>query len=60
LGLTREHDGADLVSGSSGPRLMDDGTPPPAEPAVSLRVGLSQGADLPWRFFVAGNHYVSG
>jgi DNA-3-methyladenine glycosylase len=59
LGLSREHDGADLVSGTSGVRLLDDGTPPPSEPGVSLRVGLTRGADFPWRFFVAGDPHVS-
>jgi DNA-3-methyladenine glycosylase len=59
LGLTRDHDGADLVTGSSGVRLMDDGMPPPADPGASVRVGLTQGADLPWRFFVPGDLHVS-
>jgi DNA-3-methyladenine glycosylase len=59
LGLSRAHDGADLVTGSSGIRLMDDGVPPPADPGVSLRVGLTRGADLPLRFFVAGDPHVS-
>jgi DNA-3-methyladenine glycosylase len=59
LGLTRDHDGADLVTGSAGVRLLDDGMPPPAEPGVSVRVGLTQGANLPWRFFVPGDPRVS-
>lgn len=60
LGLSREHDGADLVTGTAGIRLMDDGVPPPADPGVSLRIGLTQGADLPLRFFVPGDPHISG
>jgi DNA-3-methyladenine glycosylase len=67
LGITGAYDGADLVSGAGGVRslagavrLMDDGTPPPAEPGVSLRVGLTQGAHLPLRFCVASDRNVSG
>jgi DNA-3-methyladenine glycosylase len=59
LGLSRDHDGADLVTGSSGVRLTDDGVAPPADPGVSLRVGLTRGADLPLRFFVPGDPHVS-
>jgi len=59
LGLSREHDGADLAAGTSGVVLMDDGMLPPADPGVSVRVGLTQGADLPWRFFVPGDPHVS-
>jgi DNA-3-methyladenine glycosylase len=59
LGLTREHDGADLVMGHSGVRLLDDGVAPPESPGVSVRVGLTRGADFPWRFFVPGERHVS-
>ena len=59
FGLTREHDGVDLVTGSDGVSIVDDGTPPPDTPAVSLRVGLSAGAELPWRWYVAGDPNLS-
>ncbi|MCP3937312.1 MAG: DNA-3-methyladenine glycosylase [Actinomycetia bacterium] len=39
--------------------LLDDGTPPPAEPSVSARIGLSRGLDLPWRWYVSGDPNVS-
>ena len=53
-------DGADLVTADRGISILDDGTPPPGEPAVSPRIGLSAGADLPWRWYVAGDPHRSG
>ncbi|MEI7993171.1 MAG: DNA-3-methyladenine glycosylase, partial [Actinomycetota bacterium] len=52
LGVTGEHDGLDLVRGPIG--LFDDGTPPPAAPGVSTRIGLApgKGDDHPWRFYL--------
>ena len=60
LGLTREHDRADLVTGDRGVWIMDDGHRPPAIPDVGIRVGLSAGADRPWRYSVPGDRHVSG
>jgi DNA-3-methyladenine glycosylase len=34
--------------------LEDDGTPPPAVPGISGRVGLTVATEVPWRFYVAG------
>ena len=52
FGLDRAFDGADLVTGDRGVQVADDGTPPPPAPAVGPRIGLSAGADLPWRYCV--------
>lgn len=54
FGLDRTFDGADLVTADRGITIEDDGTPPPASPGVSVRIGVAAGADLPWRFYVPG------
>ncbi|MCY3648964.1 MAG: DNA-3-methyladenine glycosylase [Acidimicrobiaceae bacterium] len=54
LGIDGSLDGTDLVSGDHGVTIVDDAQPPPSEPAVTARIGLSNGTDLPWRFCVAG------
>jgi DNA-3-methyladenine glycosylase len=59
LGLDRSHDGADLITGGAGVWLADDGGGTGGPPAVTTRVGLSAGADLPWRWLVAGHPGVS-
>ena len=53
LGIDGALDGANLVSGDHGMTILDDGRPPPT-PAVTARIGLTNGADLPWRFYVDG------
>lgn len=57
LGLRPEHRGADLFSG--GEVRLEAGAGAPAEVAVGPRVGVSQAADVPWRFWAAGNRFVS-
>jgi DNA-3-methyladenine glycosylase len=59
LGITGAADGADLVTGDRGLTIVDDGTPPPAEPAVGPRIGITRGADHPWRWWVPGSPLVS-
>ena len=59
LAITGLHDGADLCSNRSGPTVLDDGTPPPERPGTGVRVGLTAGAALPWRWYVAGHPCLS-
>ena len=59
FGLGERHDGCDLVAAAHGVSIRDDGTSPPAAPAVGTRIGLSAGKDLPWRFAVPGVAEVS-
>jgi DNA-3-methyladenine glycosylase len=57
--VDRTFDGTSLVRGPI--RIVDDGTPPPARPARSPRIGLApgKGEQLRYRFFVPGNPHVS-
>jgi DNA-3-methyladenine glycosylase len=59
--ITGTDDGADLVRGDRQLVVGDDGTLPPADPAVGLRVGLSvgRGDEHPWRWWVPGDPNVS-
>ena len=52
FGLGGDHDGLDLQRNGVGVRVVDDGTPPPTRPANGVRVGLSKGTDIPWRWAV--------
>ena len=59
LGIDGALDGADLVTGDRGVTIVDVGHPPPTVPAVTTRIGLINGADLPWRFYIEGTPDIS-
>ena len=59
LGIDGALDGANLVGGDLGVTVVDDGQPPPPTPAATARIGLTNGADLPWRFYIEGTPDVS-
>ena len=58
--ITGVDNGVDLVRPPAGGiTIVDDGTPPPADPVVTTRIGLSAGGELPWRWYVRGSAHVS-
>lgn len=57
LGIDGGFNGADLRRGPV--RIADDGVAPPSGPANATRIGLTAGADLAWRWYVAGSPHVS-
>jgi DNA-3-methyladenine glycosylase len=59
LGITGEQNGIDLVRARDGYTVLDDGMPPPENVPGSARIGIREGTDLLWRWFVAGNPNVS-
>jgi DNA-3-methyladenine glycosylase len=59
FGIDRTADGADLVTGAGGLVIADDGTPAPARPGQSTRIGLSAGQEHRWRWYVPGDPYLS-
>jgi DNA-3-methyladenine glycosylase len=56
MGIGKEHNGADLTAGSL---VVCAGEPPAEEIVTSTRVGIRAGADLPLRFYLSGNNFVS-
>jgi DNA-3-methyladenine glycosylase len=59
FGAERALDGSSLLRGPL--RALDDGTPPPARPGVSTRIGLApgKGDELLYRFYVRGDPNIS-
>jgi len=58
FGIDGSFDGADLVRADRRLTIVDDGAPPP-DAVTSTRIGLSAGADLPWRWCVPGDRHLS-
>jgi len=59
LGITGEQNGIDLVRPRDGYAMLDDGVPAPENVPGSARIGIREGTDLLWRWYVAGNANVS-
>jgi DNA-3-methyladenine glycosylase len=60
FGITRERDnGKDLTDSRSDLRIADDGSDPPRV-LITKRIGITKAADIPLRYIVAGNRFVSG
>ena len=51
MAITLLHNGADLCAGAE-LALVDDGTPPPSDPVVGPRIGITKAVEVPWRFRV--------
>ncbi|MCA3853923.1 DNA-3-methyladenine glycosylase, partial [Burkholderia sp.] len=60
MGIGGAQDGVDLVDAREGFAIVDDGMAPPSNLAGGPRIGIRVGQDLPWRWCVPGNRYVSG
>jgi len=59
LGIDGAHDGVDLTNRESRVYIADDGTAPPSDPGNSARIGLTAGAEHPWRWYVPGEVNLS-
>ncbi|SHE33084.1 DNA-3-methyladenine glycosylase [Desulforamulus putei] len=56
FGITGEHNRADLTRG---PLFIAPAPEPPPEIHVTTRIGIKEGADLPLRFYIKGNKFIS-
>ena len=59
MGITGAQNGIDLVAAREDYTVLDDGVPAPENVPGSARIGIREGTDLLWRWFVAGNGNVS-
>jgi len=59
LALTQlSHNGVDVTDPASDLLVLPNKYPP-FDMVATTRIGITQGMDLPWRYYVAGNPYIS-
>ena len=59
LALTRlSHNGLDVTAPQSELQILANACSP-FEMVTTTRIGITQGVDLPWRYYIQGNRYVS-
>jgi DNA-3-methyladenine glycosylase len=59
LRLDRSYSGTDLTDPTS-PVYLAEGTPvPDADVVTTTRIGITKGADYPWRYYVRSSRWVS-
>ncbi len=59
MGITGAEDGIDLVRGTGGFSIHDDGTPLAGQPVAAPRVGIRHAVHEPWRWYVPDDPHVS-
>ncbi|HZF98985.1 MAG TPA: DNA-3-methyladenine glycosylase [Pseudoxanthomonas sp.] len=59
LSITGANDGADLVLGDQGFRVLADDSVAASTVVASPRIGISRATEQPWRWYLAGNPHVS-
>ncbi len=57
LGIDKNMNGHDLQTGDL--RLVVQSAVPMSAVTQTTRIGISQGKDMPWRFYITGNEFVS-
>lgn len=55
MGITKEHNGSDLISG---PINIFSGEPV-QQVVTTTRIGIKEGAELPYRYYIKGNPFIS-
>ncbi|HUY86302.1 MAG TPA: DNA-3-methyladenine glycosylase [Acidimicrobiales bacterium] len=58
MGIDGTHDGTDMAADGK-LMIVDDGMAPPGNPGNGVRVGIKNASDIPWRWWVGGNAFVS-
>lgn len=56
FGITKEHNKADLTKGAL---FIAPSQEPPPEIYTTTRIGIKEGAELPLRFYIKGNKFIS-